>query len=139
MFDQMVKCIEEDTNLSDSDRTKRFNIANAHVLYAHNFYQMKTSTSSSTSQLKLQLAKIHPCLIVLACLLNSDAVRVVDSHKCECDSYIYLFATRLKFCAWKSRFYIVLKKPNRSSIDRLTLIQDLTSCHKLLQDKPVKV
>lgn len=139
MFDQMVKCIQEDKNLAETDRAKRLSIANAHVLYAHNFYQMRTSTSSTNSLLKLQLSKIHPCLIALACLLDSDAVRIVDSHKCECDNYIYLFATRLKFCAWKSRFYIILKRPNRSSIDRLTLIQDLTSCHRLLQDKPIKV
>jgi len=139
MFDQMVKCIQEDKNLAETDRAKRLSIANAHVLYAHNFYQMRTSTSSTNSLLKLQLSKIHPCLIALACLLDSDAVRIVDSHKCECDNYIYLFATRLKFCTWKSRFYIILKRPNRSSIDRLTLIQDLTSCHRLLQDKPIKV
>jgi len=140
LFDTMAKQIHEDKSLVDSDRAKRLNIANAHILYAHNFYQMRTSNNATNQyHIKNQLSKIHPCLIVLACLLDSDAVRIVDTHKCECDNYIYLFATRLKFCAWKCRFYIILKRPNRSSIDRLNLIQDLTSCHKLLQDKPVKV
>ena len=139
LFDTMIKSIHEDKSLVDSDRAKRLNIANAHALYAHNFYQMKSTSVVNQHQIKMQLAQIHPCLIVLACLLDSDAVRIVESHKCECDSYVYLFSTRFKFCAWKCRFYIILKRPNRSSIDRLTLIQDLTSCHKLLQDKPTKV
>jgi hypothetical protein len=157
LFETMTKSIREDKNLVDSDRAKRLNIANAHILYAHNFYKMRTSvtttatttTAASTNassattnhqhHIKLQLLKIHPCLIALACMLDSDAVRIIDAHKCECDSYVYLFNTRLKFCAWKCRFYIVLKRPNRSSIERLNLIQDLTDCHQLLQDKPVKV
>jgi len=139
LFDTMIKSIHEDKSLVDSDRAKRLSIANAHALYAHNFYQMKSTSVVNQNQIKMQLARIHPCLIVLACLLDSDAVRIVESHKCECDSYVYLFSTRFKFCAWKCRFYIILKRPNRSSIDRLTLIQDLTSCHKLLQDKPTKV
>lgn len=139
LFDTMTKSIHDDKSLVDSDRAKRLNIANAHALYAHNFYQMKTTCVVNQHQIKLQLARVHPCLIVLACLLDSDAIRIVESHKCECDSYVYLFSTRFKFCAWKCRFYIILKRPNRSSIDRLTLIQDLTSCHKLLQDKSTKV
>jgi hypothetical protein len=158
LFETMTKSIRDDKNLVDSDRAKRLNIANAHILYAHNFYKMRTSVTTTTTttttntscssssattnqqhHIKLQLLKIHPCLIALACMLDSDAVRIIDAHKCECDSYVYLFNTRLKFCAWKCRFYIVLKRPNRSSIERLNLIQDLTDCHQLLQDKPVKV
>jgi len=128
----ITNCIQQDKQLGKQDVTKRLNICQAHLLYAKNFYEMRINNSQ---KLKLQLANIHPCLIALACLLDSDAVRIIESHNCACDTYIYLFSTRLKFCAWKSKLYIILKKPKRSSIDRLNLIEDLTNCHKLIQDK----
>jgi len=129
---KILNCIQTDTTLNDENRTKRLNIAKAHFLYSRNFYEMRISGSV---QLKAKLAKIHPCLIVLAVLLDSEAVRIEESHVCVCDSYIYLFSTRLKYCAWKSKLFILLKKPKRSSFDRLNLIEDLTSCHKLIQEK----
>jgi len=132
--DTITSCIQMDQQLGEQDAQKRLNICQAHLLYARNFYEMRINNSS---QLKTQLANIHPCLIALACLLDSDAVRIIESHNCACDTYIYLFSTRLKFCAWKSKLYIILKKPKRSSIDRLNLIEGLTNCHKLIQDKSV--
>ncbi len=130
--DKITNCIQQDKQLGKQDITKRLNICQAHLLYAKNFYEMRINNSQ---KLKLHLSNIHPCLIALACLLDSDAVRIIESHNCACDTYIYLFSTRLKFCAWKSKLYIILKKPKRSSIDRLNLIEDLTNCHKLIQDK----
>ena len=129
--DTITQCIRQDVTLTDVDKTKRLNICTAHWLYARNFYEMRVNNASQ--QLKVHLANTHPCLIALACLLDSDAVRIVEQHTCACDTYIYMFATRVKFCAWKSKLFIILKKPKRSSIDRLTLIEDLTSCHKLIQ------
>lgn len=127
----MMECIRKENSINEDEKIKRFNIVTAHLLYARNFYELKIKTSIN---LRTTIANIHPCLITLACLLDSDAVRIVESHGCTCDTYIYLFATRLKFCAWKAKLYIILKKPKRSSIDRLTLIEDLTTCHKLIQD-----
>lgn len=124
--------ITVDKQLGEQDVTKRLNICQAHLLYARNFFEMRINKST---QMKAQLADVHPCLIALACLLDSDAVKIVESHNCACDTYIYLFSTRLKFCAWKSKLYIILKKPKRSSIDRLNLIEGLTNCHKLIQEK----
>lgn len=126
------KCIQSDTNLNEISRSKRLSIATAHLLYSRNFYEMRISSSA---QLKTKLDKVHPCLIALACLLESEAIRIEESHLCVCDSYIYLFSTRLKYCAWKSKLFILLKKPKRSSFDRLNLIEDLTNCHRLIQDK----
>jgi hypothetical protein len=129
--DTMTECVKSDASIIPDEKSKRFSIITAHLLYARNFYELKTKSSAT---LRTSLAPVHPCLVALACLLDSDAVRVVESHTCTCDTYLYLFATRLKFCAWKAKLYIILKKPKRSSIDRLTLIEDLTNCHKLIQD-----
>ena len=126
----MMNCIKNEKSIVEEEKLKRYNIITAHLLYARNFYELKIKNSSS---LKTSLANVHPCLIALACLFDSDAVRVVESHGCTCDTYIYLFQTRLKFCAWKAKLYIILKKPKRSSIDRLTLIEDLSNCHKIIQ------
>lgn len=128
----MIKCIKTSQVLNETDKSKRVDICTAHLLYARNFYDMRVSGSGN---LKQQLANVHPCLISLACLIDSDAVRIVESHSCACDTYVYMFATRLKFCAWKSKLYIILKKPKRSSIERLALIEDLNKCYKLIQDK----
>lgn len=129
----IVERIQADKTLTEANRSKRLGIAKAHLLYARNFYEMKISTSAS---LKQKLAEIHPCLVVMAVLLDSEAIRLEESHVCPCDSYIYLFSTRLKYCAWKSKLFILLKKPKRSSFDRLNLIEDLTKCHKIIQEKP---
>lgn len=129
----IVERIQADKTLNEANRSKRLGIAKAHLLYARNFYEMKISPSTS---LKQKLADIHPCLVVMAVLLDSEAVRLEESHVCVCDSYIYLFSTRLKYCAWKSKLFILLKKPKRSSFDRLNLIEDLTKCHKIIQEKP---
>lgn len=129
----IVERIQADKTLNESNRAKRLGIAKAHLLYARNFYEMKISPSAS---LKQKLADVHPCLVVMAVLLDSEAVRLEESHVCVCDSYIYLFSTRLKYCAWKSKLFILLKKPKRSSFDRLNLIEDLTKCHKIIQEKP---
>jgi hypothetical protein len=133
IFETISKCIQNDKTINEEHRSKRMNIAIAHLLYARNFYEMRISNSN---YLKTKLAEVHPCLIALACLLDSDAVRIVESHGCVCDSYIYLFSTRLKFCAWKSKLFILLKRPKRSSFDRLNLIEDLTKLHKVIQEKP---
>lgn len=132
--DTIMNCITTDKTLktNEANRTKRLNIAKAHLIYARNFYEMRIAGSAS---LKLKLEKTHPCLIVLACLLESEAVRIEESHVCVCDTYVYLFSTRLKYCAWKSKLFILLKKPKRSSFDRLNLIEDLTKCHKMVQEK----
>lgn len=130
--DTILNCIQTDGTLNEENRVKRLNIAKAHFLYARNFYEMRISRSV---QMKEKLANTHPCMIVLACLLDSEAVRIEESHVCVCDSYIYLFSTRLKYCAWKSKLFILLKKPKRSSFDRLNLIEDLTNCHKMIQEK----
>lgn len=132
IFETKSKCIKKDSTLNESDKAKRQNICTAHLLYAKNFYEMRISNAP---KLKDQLGNVHPCMIALACLMDSDAVRIVESHSCTCDSYVYLFSTRLKFCAWKTKLYIILKRPKRSSIDRLTLIEELTNCHKIIQDK----
>ncbi len=124
--------VQDEKTLNECDKLKRLNICKAHVSYARSFYEMRMSNSAN---LKLKLSSIHSCLIALACLLNSDAVQIVESHSCSCDTYVHLFATRLKFCAWKCKLYIVLKKPKRSSIERLKLIEELTNCHKLMIEK----
>lgn len=133
LFETKTKCIQNCAQLNENERSKRLNICTAHLLYARNFYEMRIANSAS---LRTALQNLHPCLIALACLLDSDAVRVVESHSCSCDSYIYLFSTRLKFCAWKAKLYIILKRPKRSSIDRLNLIEDLTRCHKTIKENP---
>jgi hypothetical protein len=130
--DTMFNCIKCDTGIQGDEKQKRSSIVTAHLLYARNFYELKIKNSSHLKTTP-NLLNIHPCLIALACLLDSDSVRVVESHGCACDTYLYLFSTRLKFCAWKCKLYIILKKPKRSSIDRLSLIEDLTNCHKIIQ------
>lgn len=130
--DKIVNCVQTDRTLNEVNRTKRLSIAKAHHLYCKNYYEMR---AASSLQLKQKLSNFHPCLLVLACLLESEAVRIEESHNCVCDTYIYLFATRVKYCAWKSKLFIFLKKPKRSSFDRLNLIEDLTSCHKIIQEK----
>jgi len=132
--DTILNCINNDQTLNEENRVKRLNIAKAHFLYARNFYEMRISRSIQLKT-KLTTMNIHPCMIVLACLLDSEAVRIEESHVCVCDSYIYLFSTRLKYCAWKSKLFILLKKPKRSSFDRLNLIEDLTNFHKMIQEK----
>lgn len=128
----IVNCIQSDKTLNEAQKTKRLGIAKAHLFYARNFYKMRISASTN---LKAKFENTHPCLIVLACLLDSEVVRVEESHACVCDTYIYLFSTRLKYCAWKSKLFVLLKKPKHSSLDRLNLIEDLTNCHKLIQEK----
>ena len=130
LFEIIFSCIQNDKTLTDEEKCKRDNICKAHLLYARNFYEMRVSKSI---QLNISLEKEHPCLIVLSCLLDSDALRIVETHSCKCDKYIYLFTTKVKFCAWKSKLFVILKRPNRSSIDRLNLIEDLSNCHKLIK------
>lgn len=129
--DKMMSCVEKDANIVDDEKLKRYNIITAHLLYARNFFELKIKNSLS---LRSKLASIHPCLITLACLLDSDAVRIVESHSCSCDTYVYMFQTRLKFCAWKAKLFVILKKPKHSSMERLNFIEDLTSLQKLLHD-----
>lgn len=131
LFDKILNCIRNSTHLNENDKTKRENISKAHLLYSKNLYETRITKST---ELKVSLEKMHPCLIALSCLLDSDALRIVETHSCKCDSYIYLFSTRVKFCAWKSKLYVILKRPKRSSIDRLTFIEDLTNCHKLIKN-----
>lgn len=131
IFETISKCIQFDKKLVEPERVKRLNVATAHLLYARNFYEVKIADP----ELKQKLAPLHPCLIALACYQDSDALRISESHDCVCDSYIFLFSTRLKFCAWKNKLFIFLKRPKRSSFDRLNLIEDLTNCHKLLKEK----
>lgn len=128
--EHIVNCIKTDKTLNEANRSKRLAISKAHFLYVRNFYEMKISNSKAMKQ---KLVNFHPCHIVLACLFDSEAVKIEESHLCVCDTYIYLFATRLKYCAWKSKLFILLKKPKRSSFDRLNLIEDLMNCHKLIQ------
>lgn len=130
--DRMSICVKNDKNINGDEKSKRFNIITAHLLYARNYYEIRINNSS---QLKTHLSMYHPCLIALACLLDSDAIRIVGSHSCSCDTYIYLFSTRLKICAWKAKMFIILKRPKCSSYDRLNLIEDLKNCHKVIQDK----
>ena len=119
IFDTICNLTNADKSIKEEEKAKRINICKAHLLYARNFYEMRISKSA---QLKANLDNIHPCLVALACLMDSDAVKVVDSHNCTCDKYVYLFSTRAKFCAWKSKLFIILKRPKRSSFDRLNLI-----------------
>ena len=131
LFEKVFDCIRNSAHLNESDKTKRENILKAHLLYSKNLYETRIAKSA---ELQLSLEREHPCLIALSCLLDSDALRIVETHSCKCDSYIYLFSTRVKFCVWKSKFYVILKRPKRSSIDRLTFIEDLTNCHKLIKN-----
>lgn len=164
IFDTMATLVEHEHRLSADDKIKRQNVLTAHLIYARNFYEMRvgspvnrtqgpTSPPPSTDnaantavaasqnrhhkhhQQQILMANHHPCMVALACLLDSDAVKIVESHSCAYDEYIYLFETRLKFCAWKSKLYVILKRPKHSSIKRLTFIQQLSNCHKQLQEK----
>jgi hypothetical protein len=134
LFETSKNCIDTDKTLDADNKSRRLNIAIAHQLYARNFYTIRIANSS---RLKYELEGTHALIIVLACLINSDSLRIVESHSCACDSYIHMFSTKVKFCAWKCKFYVLLKRPNRSSIDRLELIEHLTSCHKLIQDRTI--
>lgn len=128
----MTKCLKEEKNLNMNDINKRLQITCAHLLYARNLYEMRVN---NCIDIKRNLENQHPCLIALACLLDSDAVRIVESHTCSCDQYIYMFSTRVKFCSWKTKLFIILKKPKRSSIDRLNFIQDLMNCRKIIKNE----
>jgi len=128
----MSSLVNQTKEMSDDDKQRRLNMISAHHLYAKNFYEMR---SASSKNLRNFLVNMHPCVIALACLLDSDAIRIVESHCCVYDCYVYLFSTRIRFCCWKAKYYIILKKPKRSSIGRLNLIEELINCFKLLQDK----
>lgn len=133
LHDHMVDRINQESMLKPNEKVKRTHVIAAHLLYSRNYYEMKTRSSVISVENKSRLDQMHPCVVALACLLDSDAVRVVDSHACSCDSYMYLFATRIKFCAWKTKLFVILKRPKRSSFERLNLIEDLTNCRKILQ------
>ena len=133
LFEIMMISIKTDSNLSETDKKKRESICKAHLLYARNLYEMRiTKSTSNPPHLKDSLNDKHACVIVLSCLLDSDALRIVETHSCKCDSYVYLFSTKVKFCAWKAKLFVILKRPNRSSIDRLNLIEDISNCHKII-------
>lgn len=134
LHDQMVERVNLEGMLKPNEKVKRNHVIAAHLLYSRNYYEMKTRASVISVENKSRLDRMHPCVIALACLLDSDAVRVVDSHSCACDSYLYLFSTRVKFCAWKTKLFVILKRPKRSSFERLNLIEDLTNCRKVLQN-----
>lgn len=132
LCDRMTQSIGLEKTLDENEQMKRVNVIKAHLLYSRNYYEMRTRSTTMSVEVKSQLDRFHPCVIALVCLLDSDAVRIVDSHACACDSYMYLFATRVKFCAWKTKLFVILKRPKRSSFERLNLIEDLTNCRKLM-------
>jgi hypothetical protein len=134
IFERIFDSIKKDETLTPQDKIKRDNLCRAHLLYAKNFYEMRLMKSiQATTDANNCLEGVHPCLIVLSCLIDSDAVRIVETHTCKCDTYMYFFSTKVKFCAWKSKMFVILKRPKRSSIDRLTFIEDLSNCHKMIK------
>lgn len=137
LCDKMLFYINDNKDLKIHERKLRLNMVNAHLLYVKNLYEVRIVSSKNLKQL---LSPIHPCIIALALLLDSDAIRICESHSCNqqtYDNYLYIFSTKIKFCSWKAKYYIILKKPKQSSFDRLNLIEDLINCHKLLQDKTI--
>lgn len=135
LHDHMVNSVKQEGTLKPNEQTKRIHVISAHLLYSRNYYEMKTRASALSVDAKSRLDQMHPCIVALACLLDSDAVRVVDSHTCACDSYLYLFSTRVKFCSWKTKLFVILKRPKRSSFERLNLIEDLMNCRKIFQQQ----
>jgi len=134
LSDTMIHYIKECKQFDATEQAQRINMINAHQLYAKNLYEVRLNTSRSLSTL---IKPLHPCVIAMACLLDSDAICICDNHNCSFDSYVYLFSTKIKFCAWKTKYYIILKKPKRSSLERLNLIENLINCHKLLNDRSI--
>lgn len=133
LHDHMVECVNLQSSLKPNEKEKRNHVIAAHLLYSRNYYEMKTRAGTMSVEAKSRLDCVHPCVVALACLHDSDAVRVVDAHTCACDTYLYLFSTRVKFCAWKTKLFVILKRPKRSSFERLNLIEDLMNCRKILQ------
>ena len=129
ILDKVNEFTRETRNLDDKEKSKRLDIVKAHFLYARNFYELRVMGNSRKNEVK----QFHPCLVALVCLMDSGIVRITENHSCEHDNYVYFFATRLKFCAYSHRLYVILKRPNRSSFDRLNLIEDLKNCHKLIK------
>jgi hypothetical protein len=132
LSDTMKHYIKECKNFDANEQDQRINMINAHQLYAKNLYEMRIATSKT---LRTLLKPMHPCTIAMSCLLDSDAIRICDTHNCSYDSCVYLFSTKIKFCAWKTKYYLILKKPKRSSLERLNLIENLINCNKLLNDR----
>lgn len=118
--------------LDEREKGKRLEKIKAHFLYARNFFELRVTNNKNSR--KTELKVFHPCLIALACLLDSGLVRIAEEHSCEHDDYVFFFATRLKYCAYNHRLFVVLKRPNRSSFERLNLIEDLKLCHKLIKN-----
>ena len=96
LFETMFSCIQSDKQLSSDEKIKRDHICRAHLLYARNFYEMRITKST---QLKARLENEHACLIALACLFDSEVLRIVETHSCKCDTYVHLFSTKIKYCA----------------------------------------
>jgi hypothetical protein len=132
LSDTMKQHIKECRNFDATEQDQRICMVNAHQLYAKNLYEVRLNTSKS---LRTLLKPMHPCTIAMSCLLDSDAIRICDTHNCSYDNCVYLFSTKIKFCTWKTKYYVVLKKPKRSSLERLNLIENLINCHKLLNDR----
>jgi hypothetical protein len=134
LCDTMLFKVKDNKTFSNQELSSRVNMVNAHAKYVKNLYEVRIASSI---QLKQLISSIHPCIIALALLNDSDALCVCESHSCEYDSYIYLFSTKIKCCSYKAKYYIVLKKPKQSSFDRLNLIESLINCQKLIQDKNI--
>jgi hypothetical protein len=134
LCDTMLFNIRDCKHLSSVESKERLHVANAHLLYVKNLYEVRIALSK---HLKNLVSDVHPCIVALSLLLDSGAVRICESHSCVCDNYIYLFSTKIKFCSWKAKYYLILKKPKQSSIDRLNLIEKLINCQKLVQDKSI--
>lgn len=131
LCDTMYCNINELKDMSLDEKRRRFKLIQAHYLYAKNSFEIKITKSKL---LDYSLRQLHPCIISLAFLHESGAVRILDSHSCPHDTYIHLFSTKIKFCNCATLYYIALKKPSRSSMQRLNMINELNYCIKLLKD-----
>lgn len=128
LVDAMYKLVIQDQRYCQDDKEKRQKILNAHASYARNAYELKSEHRHN------RFDSFNPLLTALACLIDSDLVKIVDSHNCNYDDYLYAFETRIKFCTWKCKLYVILKRPKRSSLMRLRFIEELRKCHKQLEE-----
>jgi hypothetical protein len=132
LVSQMAIRVKNDKRLTEKEKSKRMDICYAHLSYAHNMYNMRTRSSGELSK---RMSDEHPCMVALACLAESDALCITESHSCSYDTYIYLFSTRVKFCASKCKIFVLLKSPRKTSMDRLQLIESLNRCCSLIRAK----
>ena len=134
LCDTMMFYIKDNKQLSSQEMNVRIHMANAHLLFVKNLYQVRIASSK---QLKELISSIHPCIVALSLLNESGALGIWDAHNCAYDNYVYIFSIKIKFCSCKVKYFIILKKPKLSSFDRLNLIESLINCQKLVQDKSI--